>query len=103
MNRAEWVYELMELRSGILHLNVKNIPLELSKQDITLQKLDSIIGEITKDDEEDCSSCPAMNKVDNLADAIDQAVLVSKEIKKSSKIGIIIAYEAMKIVQGGTD
>lgn len=81
MNKAEMVNKLSNVKTIISLINVR--------QDVkkTLNmNINEVIEELTKDT---CSNCPAMKKVDNLADAIDQAVLISKETRTPFKVACI--------------
>lgn len=85
MNKAEIVLELINLRNDIAF--EKSIPKRIKKA--IHNRLSGIIIDLLDEDKPDCSSCPAMKKVDNLADAIDQAVLISKETRTPFKVACI--------------
>ena len=112
------IHELMDLRTDILA--VKPLP---NIMQLVINKLDSIIIDSMGEDQENetcctCEECPAMKKIDNLANAIDQGYMISKrtgqpfkveciesELKtKAYSIGYHIGYdEAEKMARGGTD
>ena len=124
MNKGEIIEELMNLRSEI----VFESDMTRKVKRATSNRLNGMIVDImddVRDDEElqvvthiDCSNCPAMKKVGNLADAIDQGYIISKQIgqhfkvecieselkTKAYSIGYHIGYdEAEKMARGGTD
>ena len=119
------IYKLMDLKTDILTVNVTPYVMKP-----VVNRLNSIIIDLMVIDEGRenetccaCEDCPAMKKVDNLADAIDQGYMISKqmgrpfkvdcienELKTAKKviesygIGFGIGYEeAEKMVRGGTD
>ena len=129
MNKAQIIEELMNLRSDIAFESdmTRKVKRAISN------RLNGIIVDIMDDvreDEElqvvthiDCSNCPAMKKIDNLADAIGQGYMVSKQTGQHFKVEcienelktvkkVIESYgigfhigigEAEKMARGGTD
>ena len=112
------IRELMDLRTDILAVK----PLPNIMQSV-INKLNSIIINSMDEDQENetcctCEDCPVMKKIDNLAVAIDQGYMVSKQMgqpfkvecieselkTKAYSIGYHIGYdEAEKMARGGTD
>ena len=85
MNKAEIVMELSTLRADVDF--DYSIPKPAKKA--IVNRIGEIIIDLLDDDKPNCSNCPAMRKVDNLADAIDQAVLISKETRTPFKVACI--------------
>ena len=79
MNKAELIIELGNIKSEIMNANLTALPARTAFMESTEEKLDKVVLDLIN--ENDCSNCPAMKKVDNLADAIDQGYMISKEIK----------------------
>ena len=129
MDKAQIIIELINLRSEI----VFESDMTRKVKKAICNRLSGIIVDLMDDvrkDEElqavthiDCSNCPAIKKVDNLADAIDQGYMISKRIGQHFKVEcienelktvekVIESYgigphigfeEAEKMARGGTD
>lgn len=91
MNKSEIVMELSDLRSDVDF--DYSIPKPAKKA--IVNRIGEIIIDLLllDDDKPNCSNCPAMRKVDNLADAIDQAVLISRETRTPFKVSYIRGEE----------
>ena len=119
------ICELMDLRADISTVNVTPYVMKP-----VINRLNSVIIDLMEIDEGRenetccaCEDCPAMKKIDNFADAIDQGYMISKrtgqpfkveciesELKTAKKviesygIGFHIGIEeAEKMARGGTD
>ena len=119
------ICELMDLKADISTVNVTPYVIEP-----IVNKLISVIIDLMEMDEGresetccTCEDCPAMKKVDNFADAIDQGYMISKQIGQPFKVEcieselktakkVIESYgigfhigieEAEKMARGGTD
>ena len=105
------ICELMDLRSDISTVNVTPYVMKP-----VINRLNSIIIDLMEMDEGResetccaCEDCPAMKKVDNLADVISQGYMVSERTGQPFKVDCIerkielYPLDAEKMAKGGTD
>ena len=127
MNKAELIIELGNIKSEIMNANLTALPARTAFMESMEEKLDkAVLGLINEEDKYttcDCQDCPAMNKMNNLADAINQGYMVSERIGQPFKVEcienelkiakkVVDSYgigfhigieEAEKMARGGTD
>ena len=107
MNKAELIIELGNIKSEIMNANLTALPARTAFMESTEEKLDKIVLDLLNED--NCFSCPAMKKVDDLADAINQGYMVSERTKQPFKIDCIERkievhpFDAEKMARGGTN
>lgn len=96
MTNTELMHELMLVREKIQKIGQGNINHHVLKENL-LSRINDIIVDLL--DEESS----AMQKVDRLADAIEQATFISKTNKEPFKIAVVSRAEVEKMAKGGTD
>ena len=127
MNKAELIIELGNIKSEIMNANLTALPAKIEFIELMEEKLDKVVLDLIDEEDKyntcDCQECPAMNKMNNLADVINQGYMVSERIGQPFKVEcieselktvkkVVDSYgigfhigieEAEKMARGGTD
>ena len=81
MKKSKLIYQLMKIKHDLSHLKTSATGFDVALKRGINEEINEIVSEAMRA-ERSCESCPAMKQIEDLTNAIDQAVLISKEIEK---------------------